>query len=101
MEGIGKIIPGVLSGVLIGFSIGAGFIFAKKLLDRPKKTDPIEPVKQPNTKESNFSQFVPEYMFTQGTAKGFDYPTASISMEHNAPNPISANPFNWETGTFN
>jgi len=101
MEGTSKILPAMINGILVGFTIGVGFILAKKLLDRPKK---VEVVPTPTTVETksaadggqNFATMSSDFMFNDSLANDF------FQARQNPPQrqaPQSLKRFDFTTGT--
>lgn len=89
MEGTGKILPAMINGILVGFTIGVGFILAKKLLDRPKKVEVI-PAPTVETKSAadggqNFATMSSDFMFNDSLANDFFQPRQS--QRQAIPNP--------------
>lgn len=88
----------MINGILVGFTIGVGFILAKKLLDRPKK---VEVVPVPTTVETklaadggqNFSTMSSDFMFNDSLANDFFQPRQQRQA------PPSTKRFDFTTGT--
>lgn len=98
MEGTSKILPAMINGILVGFTIGVGFILAKKLLDRPKKVE-VLPTTTVETKSAadggqNFSTMSADFMFNDSLANDFFQPRQQQRQQ-----PPSPKRFDFTTGT--